>query len=118
MADLAFGTGLATVAGLVNNTGVGGLTLGGGASSLSFRPSDRSLISTDAEVPSPIHPPFVSPGIGWLTSKHGLTCDNLIGARVVLASGEVVEVDKDRHPDLFWALRGAFFALGDPRTCF
>lgn len=31
----------------------------------------------------------------------------------MLASGEVVEVDKDRHPDLFWALRGAFHSAPD-----
>lgn len=46
-------------------------------------------------------------GLGILGRKHGLTCDQLIGAEVVLADGRVVECDKDQHLDLFWALRGA-----------
>jgi len=46
-------------------------------------------------------------GIGLLGRKHGLTCDRLVGAQVVLADGTVVECDHDRQPDLFWALRGA-----------
>ena len=46
-------------------------------------------------------------GIGLLGRKHGLTCDRLIGAQVVLADGRVVQCDHAREPDLFWALRGA-----------
>jgi FAD/FMN-containing dehydrogenase len=46
-------------------------------------------------------------GIGLIGRKHGLTCDHLVGAQVVLADGSVVECDKDRERDLFWALRGA-----------
>jgi len=46
-------------------------------------------------------------GIGLLGRGHGLTCDRLAGARVVLADGRVVDCDRDREPDLFWALRGA-----------
>jgi FAD/FMN-containing dehydrogenase len=46
-------------------------------------------------------------GIGLLGRTHGLTCDRLVAARVVLADGRVVECDDDREPDLFWALRGA-----------
>ncbi len=46
-------------------------------------------------------------GIGLLGRKHGLTCDRLVGAQVVLAEGTVVDCDNDRQPDLFWALRGA-----------
>ena len=46
-------------------------------------------------------------GIGLLGRKYGLTCDRLVGAQVVLASGNIVDCDADREPDLFWALRGA-----------
>jgi FAD/FMN-containing dehydrogenase len=46
-------------------------------------------------------------GIGLLGRKHGLTCDRLVGAQVVLADGSVVDCDHDHEPDLFWGLRGA-----------
>jgi FAD/FMN-containing dehydrogenase len=66
--------GLIVPAGIMSETGVGGLSLGG--------------------------------GIGWFSRKYGLTCDNFVSLEVVLASGEVIEVSADSHPDLFWALRG------------
>jgi len=45
-------------------------------------------------------------GYGWLRSKFGLSCDNLIGAEVVLASGEVVHTADPKHAELLWGLRG------------
>src|SRR3954464_11443275 len=48
----------------------------------------------------------LSGGVGFLVRKNGLTIDDLLGAGVVTADGELLEVDEDSHPDLFWALRG------------
>jgi FAD/FMN-containing dehydrogenase len=45
-------------------------------------------------------------GIGHLLGRFGLTLDNLLGAEVVTADGDVVVAAEDEHPDLFWALRG------------
>ncbi|CAB3772430.1 FAD-binding oxidoreductase [Paraburkholderia humisilvae] len=45
-------------------------------------------------------------GIGWLSRKYGLTCDNLLSCELVSAQGEVLQVHGASHSDLFWALRG------------
>lgn len=45
-------------------------------------------------------------GIGWMARAWGLAVDQLIGAQVVTATGDVVEASAGAHPELFWALRG------------
>jgi FAD/FMN-containing dehydrogenase len=45
-------------------------------------------------------------GIGWLVRGHGLTVDALREVELVTASGEVLTVNAEQHPDVFWALRG------------
>ena len=48
----------------------------------------------------------LSGGVGLLVRKHGLTIDDLLAADVVTADGELLRVDDENHPDLFWAIRG------------
>jgi len=45
-------------------------------------------------------------GLGFLLRKHGLTIDDLLAAEIVTADGEILHVDDEKHPDLFWAIRG------------
>jgi FAD/FMN-containing dehydrogenase len=66
--------GLATTMGVNGDTGIAGLTLGG--------------------------------GLGRLGRKHGLTCDNLLAAEMVLADGRIVTASAAENPDLYWAIRG------------
>ena len=66
--------GLATPGGTDADTGIGGLTLGG--------------------------------GMGWLSGKYGLSCDNLVSVDVVTAQGQLLTANAKENPDLFWAVRG------------
>ena len=45
-------------------------------------------------------------GVGFLVRKYGLTIDDLLAAEIMTADGELLYVDSDTHPDLFWAIRG------------
>jgi len=45
-------------------------------------------------------------GVGYLVRKHGLTIDDLLAADVVTADGQLLHIDADSHPGLFWAIRG------------
>jgi FAD/FMN-containing dehydrogenase len=45
-------------------------------------------------------------GVGYLVRKYGLTIDDLLAADVVTADGQLLHVDAENHPDLFWAIRG------------
>ncbi|MFB6227810.1 MAG: FAD-binding oxidoreductase [Halobacteriales archaeon] len=45
-------------------------------------------------------------GVGWLSRKYGLTCDNVRAVELVTAEGELVRASENEHADLFWGLRG------------
>lgn len=48
----------------------------------------------------------LSGGVGWLRRKWGLSCDNLVGAELVTADGEILRVSEESDPDVLWGLRG------------
>jgi len=45
-------------------------------------------------------------GFGRLNRKYGLTVDNVTGATLVTADGQIRNVSAEEEPDLFWAIRG------------
>lgn len=45
-------------------------------------------------------------GYGLLARSMGLTCDNMMGVRMVDGGGNVVVADEKQNPDLLWACRG------------
>ncbi len=51
-------------------------------------------------------------GLGPLARSHGFSSDHIAGMTVVIGTGDVLDVDADHHPDLFWALRGGKSGLG------
>ncbi|MFT4212714.1 MAG: FAD-binding oxidoreductase [Microbacterium sp.] len=46
-------------------------------------------------------------GGGYLSRMYGTTVDHVESIEVVVADGRILTADRDHHPDLFWALRGA-----------
>jgi FAD/FMN-containing dehydrogenase len=45
-------------------------------------------------------------GFGWVTRRYGFAADQLVGADVVTADGQLRRASRDDNPDLFWAMRG------------
>ncbi|WP_430408471.1 FAD-binding oxidoreductase [Kordia sp.] len=46
---------------------------------------------------------------GWdfiLSRKYGLGCQSVIGGRIVLWDGTILDVNEASHPELLWALKG------------
>jgi FAD/FMN-containing dehydrogenase len=51
-------------------------------------------------------------GMSWMARAHGWAANQIVSADVVTADGELVRVDRESHPDLFWAMRGGGGSFG------
>ncbi|XP_028513724.1 FAD-linked oxidoreductase DDB_G0289697 isoform X2 [Exaiptasia diaphana] len=51
-------------------------------------------------------------GQGFLSKRFGMTCDNVLEFDLVLASGELIKVSADEHPELFWGMKGHGSSFG------
>jgi FAD/FMN-containing dehydrogenase len=51
-------------------------------------------------------------GLSWLGRKYGLAASSVTAVELIDAEGELVRVDADNEPDLFWALRGGGGSFG------
>ncbi len=51
-------------------------------------------------------------GTGWYARALGLQVNSITSAELVTADGEVLRVDAEHSPELFWALRGAGANVG------
>jgi len=68
---------------------------------------EHGLAVTGGRVPSTgIAGLTLGSGSGWLERKLGYTVDNMIGAEVVTADGNVLRASEKENPELFWGLRG------------
>jgi hypothetical protein len=92
----------------------GEVTFAGGAlvsDILSAIPNDR-VVAMGTVLSVGLTGQALGGGYGLLTSRFGLTADNMINARVVLADGSVVVANERENADLFWALRGGGSGFG------
>lgn len=51
-------------------------------------------------------------GFGTLSRVAGTVLDNIVGVRVALANGTIVDADTTVNSDLYWGVRGAASSLG------
>ncbi|QKX56260.1 uncharacterized protein TRUGW13939_03361 [Talaromyces rugulosus] len=58
-------------------------------------------------------PYFLNGGASITTSITGFGADQILGARIITASGEIIEISQTQNPEILWAIRGAgqFFGL-------
>lgn len=45
-------------------------------------------------------------GLSFYARRHGLGANHVVALELVTADGDLLQVDAEHHPELFWALRG------------
>ncbi|POS73889.1 hypothetical protein DHEL01_v207711 [Diaporthe helianthi] len=51
-------------------------------------------------------------GFGTLSRASGTVLDNVVGVRVALANGTILDADAKKNSDIYWAVRGAASSIG------
>lgn len=51
-------------------------------------------------------------GFGTLSRASGTVLDNIVGVRVAIANGSIIDADANVNSDLYWAVRGAASSMG------
>lgn len=51
-------------------------------------------------------------GFGTLSRASGTVLDNVVGIRVALANGTIIDADANENSDVYWAVRGAASSIG------
>jgi len=73
---------------------------------------DQYLGESGRVVPLSCHPGVgvsgltLGGGMGWLAGKYGTAADNVVSMDLVTADGRLLQVSREEHSELFWALRG------------
>jgi FAD/FMN-containing dehydrogenase len=106
-------TGLIVDMGLLNSVSIdrddGTATVGGGALNGDlFRATNRGSLFLPAGtcLGVGVGGLTLGGGIGYNTHWQGLTCDHLRSTRMVIADGNLLDVDPSHDGDLFWACQG------------
>lgn len=82
---------------------LGGTIIG----SIDFKLSEYGLATPGASAATVGYGGFATGGgRATISPKYGLACDNIVGAEIVTADGELRNVSMESDPDLFWAIRG------------
>ncbi|KAH7488805.1 hypothetical protein PRIC1_007040 [Phytophthora ramorum] len=55
---------------------------------------------------------IASSGFATLSRHSGTVLDNIVGVRVALANGSIVDADANQNEDLYWGVRGAASSMG------
>jgi FAD/FMN-containing dehydrogenase len=87
--------GLAIMGGRVSNVGVGGLVLGGTSDKIRQCLEIFSLTSS-----------WPLGGVSYFSDEKGWVCDSVNNYKMVLSSGDIIQVNATSYPDLSVALKG------------
>ncbi|KAI0629552.1 hypothetical protein C8Q77DRAFT_1076036 [Trametes polyzona] len=77
---------------------------------------EKESAAVPYHVPMSAHPVGSSimllAGFGFISRMYGLSIDNVVEIEMVLADGQIVIVNVEKDPELWWAIRGAGPAFG------